>query len=72
MCNGVNLLVENLLKYEAFKKDDKFEPWSQNNFVKLNEKIFQVLSKVCIKCSGKHPIIDYDAKMVFISFKEII
>ena len=62
--NGVDLLVENVLKYEAFKRENKLEPWSHNNFEKLNEKIFNILSKVCIKCSGMHPIIDYDAKMV--------
>jgi hypothetical protein len=68
VCNGVNLLVENSIKYEAFKRDDKFEPWSQNNFDKLNE---NVLSKVCIKCSGMHPIIDYDTKMVFMILENI-
>ena len=56
VCNGVDLLVSNVNRFEAFKKDDKLEPWSQSNFEKLNKLINQVLTNVCFKCAGTHPI----------------
>ena len=69
-CNGVDLVISNLLRHDAFKKEERLEPWSLNNFEKLNHKIHEVLSRVCIKCSGMHPVIDYDAKFVSFCLKK--
>ena len=41
--NAVELLVADLLRFNAYKDGDKFDPWSQNLFEKLLNTINEVL-----------------------------
>jgi hypothetical protein len=49
--NGVGFLLSNILKFYAFKQPDTFEPWSKDHFNRLSQTVFDLLSKICIKCS---------------------
>ena len=49
--NGVELLVSDLLRFNAYRDNEKFDPWSQTHFKSLTETILQILSETCKKCS---------------------
>jgi hypothetical protein len=49
----IKLIISQINSFYAFKQPDTFSQWNNNHFEKLKEKIFQLLSEICPKCSKK-------------------